>query len=112
MTAAFHRRVPECSSPTSRSSGFAPGEGVPNSSASSGSLNSSRVVPSIWVISRPFDRGRSRAGDPPAASSRTAPHHLVAEPLARLGERLPGRVSGPGRTRNPGSPNTLASTMS
>jgi hypothetical protein len=34
-------------------SGFAPGEGTPNSSASSGSLNSSRVVPSIWVISRP-----------------------------------------------------------
>ena len=67
MTAARHRRVPECSSPTRRSSGFAPGAGTPNSSASSGSLNSSRVVPSIWVISRPnavpsWPAGMSAAG--------------------------------------------------
>ena len=69
MTAARHRRVPECSSPTSLSSGFAPGEGTPNSSASSGSLNSSRVVPSIWVISRPNAVPSGPAGMSPRAAS-------------------------------------------
>ena len=77
MTAAFHRRVPECSSPTSLSRGFAPGEGVPNSSASSGSLNSSRVVPSIWVISRP----NAVPSGPAGMSSRAA----SASNMARAG---------------------------
>ena len=98
MTAAFHRRVPECSSPTSLSSGFAPGAGTPNSSASSGSPNSSRVVPSIWVISRPNAVPSWPAGTSSRAASAIehGPRRGLAGPGPGLGVSRAGRHRGAG----------------
>ena len=106
--------VPACSNATSRSFGCFPPSGTPDSAASSGQLNRSRVVPSKMTSSRPNAVPPAASGTSSRAASSSKARRIGCSPSRVLAwdNADPVGTGVPGRTRVPGIENALARIMS